>query len=68
MNTYFDHYSDEALKTKKRALKHAIREETMRRNAIKREADRKERRYRLQQEVETLAAYAGQLGVDEDQK
>lgn len=64
MNTYFDQYSDSELKSKKRALKHAIREERLRLSAIKREADQRERRYRLQQEVELLATTAYQLGID----
>lgn len=54
---------EKVLRAKKRALRHVIREERIRLNAIEQEKRKQERIYRLEQDVETLNAEAYRLGI-----
>jgi hypothetical protein len=51
------------LQARKRALKHAIREERLRLNAIDREARKRERVRKLKDENDSLAREAHRLGI-----
>lgn len=52
------------LAARKRALKHAIREERIRQNALSREQAKMDRIARLKRETEYLEQQAANLGID----